>query len=88
MFNERNSIIAEFCRRVQAVIWNRALIKTKGGALGLVSEYVKQGDLVCIIYGCIVPVILRKESQRFKTTNEQVNEKLEGGIVAMKRLMT
>ena len=88
IFNERNSIIAEFCRRVQAVIWNRALIKTKRGALGLVSEDVKEGDLVCIIYGCTVPVILRQGSGKFKTSNEQENERLEDGIEAMKRLMT
>ncbi|KAL9112231.1 MAG: hypothetical protein Q9227_003349 [Pyrenula ochraceoflavens] len=58
--NERNSIIAEFCRRVQAVIWNRKMIRTKRGALGLVSQYVEAGDLVCIIYGCTTPVILRR----------------------------
>ncbi|KAF7514603.1 hypothetical protein G7054_g15168 [Neopestalotiopsis clavispora] len=28
--NERNSIVAEFCRRVHAVIWNRRMFKTKG----------------------------------------------------------
>ncbi|KAI4666686.1 uncharacterized protein J4E79_002726 [Alternaria viburni] len=34
--NERNSIIAEFCRRVHAVIWGRSLFKTK--------EEKKDGD--------------------------------------------
>ncbi|KAF1998222.1 hypothetical protein P154DRAFT_621811 [Amniculicola lignicola CBS 123094] len=38
--NERNLVIAEFCRKVQAAIWNRALIKTKKGLLGLVSDQV------------------------------------------------
>ncbi|KAK6855088.1 heterokaryon incompatibility protein-domain-containing protein [Apiospora arundinis] len=59
--NERNSIVAEFCRRVQAVIWNRCLVKTKKGRLGLANMPVQQGDLVCIIFGCTVPVILRRE---------------------------
>lgn len=88
IFHERNSIIAEFCRRVQSVIWNRALIQTKKGALGLVSEEVREGDLICIIYGCTVPVILRQENGRFfKTENEQRNERLEDGIETMKRLI-
>lgn len=59
--SEQNSIITEFCRRVQEVIWNRRLIKTKRGILGLASEKVKPGDRVCIIYGCSVPVILRRQ---------------------------
>ncbi|KAK8060052.1 hypothetical protein PG996_009982 [Apiospora saccharicola] len=59
--SEQNSIITEFCRRVQEVIWNRRLIKTKDGILGLAPEQVKPGDCVCIIYGCSVPVILRRQ---------------------------
>ncbi|KAK8080283.1 hypothetical protein PG997_008101 [Apiospora hydei] len=58
--SEQNSIITEFCRRVQEVIWNRRLIKTKRGILGLAPEKVESGDFVCIIYGCSVPVILRR----------------------------
>jgi len=58
--NERNSIVAQFCRRVQAVIWNRLLIRTEAGSLGLACKDVRKGDLVCILYGCSVPVILRR----------------------------
>lgn len=58
--NERCSVVAQFCRRVQAVIWNRSLIKTtQTGRLGLASQNVQGGDFVCILYGCSVPVILR-----------------------------
>ena len=60
--NEQNSIIAEFCRRVHAVIWGRRLYKTKTGRLGLASK-VQEGDLVCIIYGCTVPVILTRKTK-------------------------
>ncbi|KAK8053195.1 hypothetical protein PG996_012496 [Apiospora saccharicola] len=69
--NERNSIVAEFCRRVQAVIWNRCLVKTKKGRLGLANMPVKQGDMVCIIFGCTVPVILRKGPRK---TAEQLKD--------------
>jgi hypothetical protein len=74
--NERCSVVAQFCRRVQAVIWNRSLIKTKNGNLGLVSRNVREGDLVCILYGCSVPVILRKNDLR-KTDIEVEEERVE-----------
>jgi hypothetical protein len=63
--NERCSVLTKFCRRVQAVIWNRSLIKrkstkTESDNIGLASKNVLKGDLVCIVYGCSVPVILRR----------------------------
>ena len=57
--NGRCSVVAEFFRRVQAVIWNRSLIRTASGNLGIAREDVKESDLVCILHGCSVPVILR-----------------------------
>ena len=56
----RCSIVAEFLRRVQAVIWRKSLIRTAGGRLGLVHKDAKEGDLICILYGCTVPLILRR----------------------------
>ena len=54
------TIVADFLRRVQAVIWNRQLLRTvKGRSLGLVPDTAREGDLVCILYGCSVPVLLR-----------------------------
>ncbi len=54
------TIVAEFLRRVQAVIWNRVLIKTKEGRLGLARDDVKPGYKICILYGCSVPVVLQE----------------------------
>jgi len=72
--NERNSIVAQFCRRVQSVIWNRRLMKTQRELLGLGNKRVQPGDIVCILYGCSVPVILR---QTEKTDDEMEKEKKE-----------
>jgi hypothetical protein len=69
--NERCSVIAQFCRRVQAVIWNRALVKTRDGKLGLVGQSVQPGDLVCILYGCSVPVILRQSEPKEEKAMEK-----------------
>lgn len=84
--SERNSIIAEFCRRVQAVIWNRCLIKTDAplNVLGLASQHVRKGDLVCIIFGCTVPVILRKvEKPKGDPEKEKMQDQIESMKVAM-----
>lgn len=77
------SAVADFCRRVEEVVVNRKLIKTKREkCLGLVSgraksryshthgtndtndnndtTSIRQGDLICILHGCSVPVVLRK----------------------------
>jgi len=56
----RCSIVAQFLRRVQEVIWNRQLMRTTGGRLGLVRDDVRPSFKVCILYGCSVPVILEK----------------------------
>jgi hypothetical protein len=62
MFIEQgSSIIQDFLKRVQAVIWNRKLMRTRrSNWLGLVPKGAKPGDLICILYGCSVPVVLRK----------------------------
>ena len=63
------SIVTEFLQRVQSVVWGRRLILSDGRRgsqqlLRLVPLEAEEGDLICIIYGCSVPVILRKCRKR------------------------
>jgi hypothetical protein len=59
-------VVTEYLRRVQSVVWMRVLIRTTIGdsqnSLGLAPQNVREGDLICIVYGCSVPVVLRKFS--------------------------
>jgi hypothetical protein len=71
---ERCSIVAEFMRRVQAVIWNRCLMRTDSGRLGLADMRVKPGYLICILYGCTVPLVLERYT---KTPEDLATEKIE-----------
>ncbi|KAK6442833.1 hypothetical protein LTR95_000939 [Oleoguttula sp. CCFEE 5521] len=57
---DRSEVLIRFLKRMQQVIWNRRLIQTKAGRLGLTPNEAQQGDLVCILYGCSVPVVLRR----------------------------
>ena len=70
----RCTIVAQFLRRLQAVIWNRRLIRTKNGRLGLANIDVSVGDAVCIFYGCSVPVILHKHVLHTKEDLKQEAE--------------
>lgn len=63
---DRDSIVVEFLKRVSDVVWNRSFFRTRGKGLdskdrlGLASLSAQPGDIVCIIYGCTVPVLLRE----------------------------
>jgi hypothetical protein len=52
--------ITEFLQRVQEVVWNRQLIRTGRGYWGLAPDGAEKGDLVCVLYGCSVPVVIRE----------------------------
>ncbi|KAI7774250.1 hypothetical protein LA080_009050 [Diaporthe eres] len=69
-----------------AVIWNRCLIKTDEplSVLGLASQHVQKDDLICIIFGCTVPVILRI---KYKAEGAPGKEKMQDQIESMKAAM-
>lgn len=75
--NEQCSVVAQFCRRVQEVIWNKALVKTGRGTFGLVGSNVQVGDNICILYGCSVPVVLRRSSTK---KSDEKSEEIESEI--------
>lgn len=56
------SITKDFLRRVQSIVWNRLFVRSRQRDLfGLGPKGTKLGDLICILYGCSVPVILRAQ---------------------------
>jgi hypothetical protein len=55
-----SSLVIEYLELAQAVVWGRRLIKMKNGTIGLGPGAAERGDLICILFGCSVPVVLRK----------------------------
>lgn len=57
-----------YVQRLRSVIWNRRLLRMDNAVtsltFSLVPEETRDGDLICIIYGCNVPVVLRKVPNR------------------------
>jgi hypothetical protein len=50
-----------FLKRVQQVVWNRKFLRSSEEDLfGLAPTNAQAGDYICILFGCSVPVILRK----------------------------
>lgn len=73
-FGKCPSIVVEFLRRVQSVVWDRMLVLTEGRKhskrlLALVPAEAQEGDAICILYGCSVPVVLRRQRKRSRPTD-------------------
>lgn len=49
----------EFLRRVQATTWKRRFMVTERNTIGLAPPEAVVGDMICLLWGCSVPVILR-----------------------------
>lgn len=51
---------ADFLRRMQSITWGRRFFKTRRGQPGLGPPDCKKDDVIAILWGCSVPVILRR----------------------------
>lgn len=69
---DRESVMIEFLKRARDVTWNRRLFRSKQshpgdeegrGRLGLAPKTAMPGDIICILFGCSVPVLLRSRKE-------------------------
>ncbi|TVY71201.1 Heterokaryon incompatibility protein 6 OR allele [Lachnellula suecica] len=57
----RDSIVVEFLTRVFDVVSNRKFFRSANKRrLGLAPPKAEKGDIICILFGCSVPVLLRR----------------------------
>ncbi|KAI1316977.1 heterokaryon incompatibility protein-domain-containing protein [Xylariaceae sp. FL0255] len=79
-------IMHEYLKRVQAVTWNRVVFEatdsTKNGHLsvGLGPPETERDDIVCILFGCSVPCILRPHRSGDQTENGDDKEIAQGDV--------
>jgi hypothetical protein len=79
--------IRAFLVVVRDVIWNRRTFRSKlsnvtGSPLvGLIPQNAKVGDQICILYGCSVPVVLRKLSGRRTSPWQLIGDAYVHGIM-------
>jgi len=65
---DREKFLAKASAALETGMSRRSIAITKNGYIGAVPQDTQQGDLVCVLYGCSVPVVLRKrvgEEYRF-----------------------
>ena len=66
---ETSSTQITFLERVQPIVWGRRFFETRAKQrsqkplFGLGNSEVRVGDMVCILFGCSVPVLLRQITQ-------------------------
>jgi Heterokaryon incompatibility protein (HET) len=80
----RNSRIILFLA-LDTYSYNRRLIITSGGWIGLAPAETQEGDFVCVLRGCCVPVVLRKEGDHFLFVGDSYIHGLMDGL-AMDRV--
>ena len=59
-----DEIAAFICKAFEAGMRGRSLAITSNGYMGAMPQEVQPGDLVCVLFGCSVPVVLRKRTDQ------------------------
>ncbi|KAK5311902.1 hypothetical protein LTR93_011542 [Exophiala xenobiotica] len=68
----------DFFKRIRDTVWNRRAVRlksdpaeenTSNSSVGLVPRAAAIGDVICILYGCSVPVVLRKRQSSTSDTS-------------------
>ncbi|KAL2168169.1 hypothetical protein VTG60DRAFT_337 [Thermothelomyces hinnuleus] len=55
------------------------LMFSRGGRIGMASDKARKGDLVCVLYGCSIPLLLRRQKSSSSSENDAKDENKEGG---------
>ncbi|PMD64881.1 uncharacterized protein K444DRAFT_520287 [Hyaloscypha bicolor E] len=50
--------------------FGRRMVTTEKGHVGMALELSRRGDLVCLLFGCRMPVVLRPEGEYFRFMGE------------------
>ena len=87
MFESPPRIVFNFLDRVQSMIWGRRLATLDQGYVVLGPRSCEEGDLICILHGCSVPVILRHidTREKYKCIGEcYVHSMMDGEAIILK----
>jgi heterokaryon incompatibility protein (HET) len=81
-------MIEEYLKRVQAVTWNRVILEARGNEnqpdtfVGIGPPKTELNDLICILYGCSVPCILRPQGNSYTFVGEAyIYGKMDGEAI-------
>jgi hypothetical protein len=63
-----DTFVGDFCADI--VTRRRRLFRTARGYVGLSAGSVKAGDEVCVLFGSLVPIVLRREGRPWRVVGE------------------
>lgn len=71
----------EFQGRFKDIVGSmeRRLVKAEEGYVGMAPYRVEKGDMVCVLFGCNIPVVLRKRGAGFVFIGECFIDGLTNG---------
>jgi hypothetical protein len=58
----RESFLTKACNALEAGMIGRSIAVTKHGYIGAIPQDAQTGDLICVLFGCSVPVVMRKRA--------------------------
>jgi hypothetical protein len=82
--------MVKFLERVRSVVWNRKFLVSKFPTeglrhaeelFGIAPKGAQEGDLICILFGCSVPVILRERRTESRAFFEFVGDSYIHGMM-------
>lgn len=62
--------VGEFASNVGMCVKNRAIMRTKGGYIGLVPRLSSVGDCIVLAKGGKVPFVLKRQDERWRMVGE------------------
>ena len=77
--------LAKACLAFEAGMTKRSIAITKRGYIGAIPQEAQLGDLVCVLFGCSVPVVLRKRiGEEYQFVGEcYIHGLMDGEALAM-----
>lgn len=81
-----SSVAKLFMKRVKDVLWERRFVRINfsgetGKTYGLTPKESKEGDIICVLFGCSVPVVLRQHGKGTLNTFHMIGECFVYGIM-------
>lgn len=67
---EREELLESLIDLNLSTAFSRRLMQTTKGYIGLTHALSQAGDCICLLNGCVVPVILRRRASRFTVVGE------------------
>ena len=61
--SSNQELVGLICKAFEAGMRRRSMAITSQGYIGAMPQEVQPGDLVCVLFGCSVPVVLRKRER-------------------------